>query len=150
MLLHGFICVLISHSGFLLLAVVCERSGGVHGSRSRSLRRVKHLRSQTRLCRQTRHVALGSSQIYTQIAWEIQGPCVFFFSFVWVYMFLTGPLMSVRLCVCVFLCVQENSFCVSPPPLVEESHCFSVMNIYQAVGSWSLSVAGNLRLGTCF
>lgn len=36
-----------------------------------SLWRVKHLHSQTRLSRQTRHVALGCSQIYTQIAWEI-------------------------------------------------------------------------------
>lgn len=117
-----------------------------------SLQRVKHLRSQTRLCRQTRHVALGCSQIYTQIAWEIHW--VFFFPFVWVYMFLTCPLMSAYVCVCVFfMCVLENALCgdvfVSPRPPLSWNTTISLSWIFTRWGSWSLSIAGNLRLGTC-
>lgn len=88
-----------------------------------SLQRVKHLRSQTRLCRQTRHVALGCSQIYTQIACEIHSA------------FFSPPLMSVCMCVCV--CIRERFVtayvcrCVCFYPLVLEYHYFSVMNIYQ-------------------
>lgn len=118
-----------------------------------SHQRAKHLRSQTRLCRQTRHVALGCSQIYTQKAWEIHR--AFFPLCVGVhvsYMAINVSLLCP--CVCVletglwFWCCGDVWRCVRFSPLCPGIPLSGVMNIYQ-LGSWSLSVAGNLQLGTC-
>lgn len=65
--LHTSICTWFFALRLLLLSGPCE----ARAHNSCSLQCVKRLRSPTKLCRQTRHVALGCSQIYTRIAGEI-------------------------------------------------------------------------------
>lgn len=110
------------------------------------LRHSKRLHWQTRLCRQTRHVALGCSQIYTHTD-RLRNPQGFFSPFVWVYMFLTCPLMSFpkHTFVCVLEICGMYSFLLSCPGIP----LFLCHEYLLRWGSWSLSVTGNPQLGTC-